>query len=737
MAAASNYNAASADRYWAASEPDMIAPAICYQWRRWQERTRADGRYEIWRTADRCYHGRNPDGGYSNAIEITFGGHSGEVAQLHVGHFRSIIGAQLTLATEQRPAVECTATSNDPEAISETIVARQALEYDLDEGGLEQDVHATHERALVYSEGYLLQDWDFNAGDLIGTRPLAPDVIDTSADGVPGAEGEGKELVEQEGIDLPVRAGEPRTIVLGPMDVAHDLDRRTVSGDPPWYIVRISVHRWELAARYPESAEKRAAILGAPSVSSDDWFISGRGKRQAGDVDGDYIYMLVLLHPPSDALPQGRIVEVVEEQWLSDDPYPYDHMVVHRNVPSAELGTAMGYGDAWEMLAIAQALDAVESGMLSVADAGALVRYAAPRGQKVDARQLDDGMSLTEYDDQGIPGAEPPGLMERPEVRNSDIAYSDHHRKTLEMIGNVNATMRGAAESEIKSGADRALIATMAVRANSKHQRALAKFMRSVLNGRVKLYKSFANEERMVEIAGRDKSGHVATFTRDEIQQVRRVRVDLGPPDLRTAEGKMALAKEMLEAYGPEVISPDKYMALRTIGRIDELDNSVAEHRVNARRENDMCREGQGAQLQAILTDHHACHIREHVRELNDPAIRFDPTRLTQAMALLNHITEHAQQWAGAPPELLAATGQDPAPSTLMGAPPGMPANDNGAPPMGAMPPGAPPPANDNGMGAPPMDVGQGGPQLPQMPMVAGSNQRFAPGQMPPDGGMQ
>ncbi len=730
--------------YWASQSPDDIGPAIAEHFRRYAERATDDGRLAIWRTADRTYHGRNPDGGYSNAHAVTFGGTQGEVAQIHIGHFRQIVGSQLTIATESRPAVECTATSNDPEALSDTIVARQVLEYDLDEGGLEQDVHAAHELALTMAEGYLVQDWDFNAGELIGTRTLEPAEVD-EGDGIPdGARKPAMQaldgMIEQpandngtpmdgeqaDAVDIPVREGAIRVRVHGPMDVAHDLDRDP-RAEAPWYIVRDRVNRWELAARFPEDAEKRQAILDAPGVDDDSWALNAGMKRGA---ESDYVHRYTLYHPPSDALPMGRLVEMVDEEWLYDQPYPFDHMVVHEDVPSRQLDKPVGYGDAWDMLAVSQALDASESGMLSVADQGAHVKYQAPRGMKVDTRALDQGMTLNEYDDQGIPGSRGIELMNRPEVRPSDLNYAGHQRQTLELLSGINATVRGAAESEVKSGADRALIATMAVRANSKHQRSLAKLMRSVLNGRVKLYKMFCGEERLVEIAGRDKSGHVATFSAKTLENVRRVRVDIGPPELRMTEGKMALADKMIESYGPEVITPDRYMALRLTGRLDEIDNLIAEHKVNARRENDLCRDGKGEQLQVLVSDHHACHIREHLRELNDPAIRFDASKLVQIQTLTQHITAHAMMWPQTPPEILAATGQDPAPSTLMGQPPG----GGGPPPAGPpMPPGAPPPmppANDNGM---PSEMGgPNGPRLPSMPMVPGTGERYSPGQAPP-----
>jgi hypothetical protein len=46
------------DIYWAAEDVDSIGPAVADAFRRYTQRVRDDGRLEVWRTADRCYHGR-------------------------------------------------------------------------------------------------------------------------------------------------------------------------------------------------------------------------------------------------------------------------------------------------------------------------------------------------------------------------------------------------------------------------------------------------------------------------------------------------------------------------------------------------------------------------------------------------------------------------------------------------------------------------------------------------------
>lgn len=703
---------ASGHRYWAAEDPEHIGEAVQHKFDEYQRRLRDEGRDAIWRIADRCLHGRDGDGGYSNSVAISFGGEEGELAQIHVGHYRDLVRRMHTIATGERPTIELSAANNDPESVAETVIARQLIEYDLDEEDLEAALHEAHKRALVYSEGYVVQTWDYFGGELLGTRLVEPEAVDVSAPGIPGSEGDAAPLAP---VEVPVYQGTIRTTVRSPMDVAHDLDRESVKGSP-WFVVRTREHRWELAARFPESAEKRRAILDAPPAHDDAHPLWERKSSSTGS-DSDYISVLTLYHVPTDAIPQGRQVVVVDETVLFDDPYPEDHCVVHADIPSEELDRAAGYGETWDLLALSQALDGVESGMLTVYEQGALIRYKARKGQSVDVRQLSGFLELVEYDDDGV-GGDGPRLMERAEVRESDHKLADHYRSSMEMLSGVNATVRGSAESEVKSGADRALIATMAVKANSAQQGAFAHLSRSVLNGRLALYRKHLQAPKLIERTGRDAAGHLAMVTAEQLSKVRRVKVELGPADLRTIEGKTALAKDMLEAYGPDVVTPARYQAIRATGRIDDFLDPIEDHKILARRENDLFREGQGERVQAMLYHHHACHIREHANDLNNLELVMNPNRVAEIQARLAHIEAHVAQWQATPPEVLKATGQDPAPSSMMG---------GGPPPMQGPAPGPMPP----GMGGeppPPEAAADGGPVLPSLPTIPGAQAPGVPG---------
>lgn len=723
------------DVYWAAEavkRPDTdstgdIGARVRERWERFWRGAEDRGLVSIWRRNVRAYYGQDPDGGYGSSSGLAFDGEQGELIVTHSGDYRQLVRQMHTLATSARPHLEATAASNDPEAISQTITARQVLEYDLDEGagGLEEVLERCHERALVAGEGYVIDEWDPEEGEAIG---IAPAYMPDAEDAMP-------EVQQPERV---VHEGGPRARYKGPWDVARDLDVQA-GGSHRWYIVRDRVHRWELAARYPEHAR---TILGAPDAAASSEQLWPGDQSTTGS---DYVELLTLYHLPTAALPTGRRVEVCCSAVLTDVDHPGEEPLVHVDVPGEEMIEATGYSDAWSLLVHQLALDGVEGAMLTTHDAGAVPNWIAKKGQNVNARDLSQRLRVIEYD--GDPGDAPPGLAERPEVRDSDRQLAEYLRGNMQRLSGINATVRGETDANVKSGAHAALIASMAVQANSGQQRSYGKVQRSVLNGRLRLYQQHATEKRLIELTGRDSVGHVMAFTADDLAQVRRVRIELGSAYLRTVQGKKDVADTLLERF-PAVITPDRYLTMLQTGRLDDVMNREATHKVNAKRENDALRDWQVPPevaagmvemtpdmmpVTAAMWDHHAIHIREHLEQLDDPAVRLDRSPKGQAYqtVVLQHVEEHAALWVSARPEILSATGQDPAPSTLMG------------PGPGAMGPGGPPPPSASGPAEPPPDMAVPGangpmegaslPQAPENPL--NGQQQMGAGSAPPMGG--
>lgn len=703
--------------YWANEAPDRIGAAVRHFWEEYQNRLEYHGHKTIWRRSWLAHHGRNPDGGYANAHTVTFGGEDGETAMIHMGHYRRHIKGRKQMATGQRPAFEVAARDDGPEAISAVKVARQVFEHDLDRCGLERDFGDTHERALLYAEGYYIQMWDARAGETITKVPLDWETLDEAAAGIP-------ELDEANATNDPqdkffaqptrnVTAGDIVGLVRSPLDVARDMSRDTVK-DPPWFIVRDRVHRWELARHYPESSEARKKILNAPSAESENFqLFDGDTHHEASS---DYIERLTLIHMKTNARPDGRIVEVIGEYALpgTDRAYPYEHCCVHQHIPSPETDRCWGYSDNWDLLAPTQALDAVETSILSLLDAGSLVNWVAPKSSGVKVKDLKGKLQLVEYEDQdGRFG--PPVVMDRPHPQDSDFKASEHYQGHMRVLSGQNAVVQGDPEANIKSGNFAALVASMAVTAANDEVSSYAELMRSVMNGRLELYQRFMKTERTIELTGKDNESHVLTFTSDTLAGATRVDVEIGSPVSRTAQGKADFARQLFDMYGPQVITPSQFMALWNTGRMEAIEPSAFdEDKLGARRENDLIIKGKAQLVIVAKTDHHACHLREHRKQLNDPAFRYsenpDPARVQAIQALMAHIDAHENMWdqvAQMQPALLMATGQEPPPPKAMG-PMGGPPPGAGAPPGG--PPGGsqglPPGGGNPAAGDPAMPPG-------------------------------
>jgi hypothetical protein len=291
----------------------------------------------------------------------------------------------------------------------------------------------------------------------------------------------------------------------------------------------------------------------------------------------------------------------------------------------------------------------------------------------------------------------------------------------MERISGVNSVVRG--ESAGKSGADNALLDAKAVQYMSTYSRAFASTARSVALGLIEIMQVFASRERMVGIVGEDEAPSLQYFTGADLDDVRKIEVDLGDPATRTFAWRRATASELLERF-PNQITPEQYLAFMSSGRLQPLYKAQRNQMRLIASENAQL--AKGAPQPVLAADCHEDHIKEHLALLSTPAVRADQR---VSMGVLQHVMQHVEQWYGLAPALLAATGQRPpppmGPADMMGAPP---PGEEGAPPDGPPPPGGPSDANGSGP-----QPGRDGVNMPQMPKVAGTNQR-APAP-PPAGG--
>lgn len=601
----------SSDTYFAQEPIEQIASAMLERYEDYLKQLENRGRLDIWRRAHRTYYGKDQDGGYRKSSAVTYGGQQGEIVNVQVNHYRSLLRRIHVMTVEQRPAFDISTTNDTPEAMTQQVLAQQLIDFYLDEGGIEAAATSAAERALPYSIAWVYQGWKVNAGDVVAVDEL-PDP-------------ENPEGVRR----VPIKAGELEVQAFSPIDVAHDLDARVIT--PPWVIIRRSVNRFDLAAEYPDLADR---ILGSdtrPAVL--------RGLY--ADVlskDSDYVFTLTLLHGKTPAVPDGRMTMVVGDVVLFDGPLPYDEVPCYPITAGEEFDEGTGYSDAWDLLGPQAALDSCFSAMATTQDAFGLPILLAAKQQDITVEDLQ-GLRLTTYVADGQ--SPPPGPMQMPQIPSSSLQLSEIWERQMETLSGVNSVARGNPSESLKSGAALALVQAQAIQYASGYQRSYANLLRKLANGLISILQRYATEKRVIEITGRDKAPMIREFSAADISHIRGVRAELGNPLMRTVAGKREIADQLLEKFQGK-ITPEQYLTFLSTGRLEPIYESERGEEHNIRDEND--RLSRGLPVQMLAIDNHELHVKEHKCLLNNGEYRYNDAI---AKPVLDHIKEHMMQMQG------------------------------------------------------------------------------------------
>lgn len=703
----------SDDVYWARKPVSELADEITAKFGEYGNEMDRSGRAALWAISSRRYHGQDNEGGYANSVSVSFGGDQGELALIAVNQYRSLIQTVLSMVTSQRPAFKAMASSDDHEAARQVSLAEAIWEYELDEGGAEDQCHIAAERAQVMGEGWVYVGWDPNKGEITGIDPGEP--IE-QADGT---------IVEP--TPRPIRSGGLSIETFGPQDIARRTSNKDL-GELDWIIVRRLKNKWDLAAIYSENEED---IVNAGSSSST--YGSSASSYRTENAPEDTVEVMELYHERSPAVPNGRHAVVLDDMVLFDGPLPYRDIPLYYCAPSQEMGVAMGYSGAWDLLALSQVYDSVMSNLVTVADAGGIPNWLADRAQQIDVKDLEGRLGIVEYTNNGM--SPPPALLEGPKIDRNAVEFARMLEELQQKLSGVAGTMRGAPEKQLESGAALALLSSLSLQYNTSFQRAYARLLRAVGTAIIHRYQRFLTTERLIEVAGRDEAGNIELFQKEDLRHIKRIRVELGNPLLRTMAGKEQVASTLLERF-PDRITPEQFLGFLTTGRLEPI------WRADASRVRGIREEGQrlleGLPTVALATDYHEMHIREHSALLDRPEVRYGDQQV--AGAILSHLQEHARLAENTDPGLLLMTGQrlpeivlqgpaeEPMPGPQEQGPVGpegqemvgpqgevLPADAGGA----DMGPAAPPPLGTPDQYIPGASTmaGEKPPQLPRMPM--------------------
>lgn len=604
--------------YFAMLPREQIAAELYKKIGDYYEHITRNGRLDLWRKVYRAAFSLD-DSNRHEASQINTAGTQGELSTLKANHYRNLITHLHVLVTQQKTAYECRATNTDVKSQLQTILGSQVLEYYLREQHLEDHFRQLAEYALYYGEGYMCVGWDTNAGDPVSVDPESQKPVMTG--------------------DIKVQTYGPELI----RDIAADSDMRK-----NWYIVPDRVSRYELAAEYPEFADR---IM---EYSEDALYLEHtyNSSMKAHEED-EFVTVWSFYHDKTKACRLGRVAKFIgADICLEYGVLPYEKLQVHRMAAYNQHGTSFGYTVAFDLLCVQEAIDRLYSIILSNQSAFGVQNIWMKTASNVSPLQVAGGLNVIVSPEK----PEPINLTHTP-------AEIFNFLKSLESLGEtisgVNSVARGQPEASLKSGAALAMVASQAVQFSNGITAAYTKVREEVGTSIISTLQSKAAIPRVAMITGKANRSYAKTYSGKDLMAINRAIVDVGNPVSQTIAGRLGMADSLIQNGA---VNAEQYIQIALTGRLEVGIDDEKQLQILINAENESLREGK--QVPVVATDRHVMHIKSHMGNLSDPEVRHDQV-LTAAT--LEHIQMHIDALRNTDPMLLNLMGEP----TNFQAPPG------------------------------------------------------------------
>jgi hypothetical protein len=598
------------NQYWATLPVDEIGNELKKRVDSYYDYMQSSGHFKKIRKSFRTYYGFSDNGNSSDIMAV---GAEGELSSIVVADYRNLIQHVLIMTCAQRPAFDVHATNSDHASQSQAILGKGLLDYYLREKKLERYLRDAVEFSLWSGEGFVEASWNQTSGETYGVNP------ETGA---------------------PVQEGDIEYSVHSPLDVIRDINKDDANFS--WVIVRTFENKYDLAAKFPDLADK---ILSTTSNSKiDSLSLSWKGDET------DLIPTYKFYHSRSEACPQGRLVQFVNHDCiLIDSPLPYRKLPVFRIAPSNQSGSPFGYTSAFDLLGIADASNTLYSTVITNQSTFGVQSITVPKGSDISIQEVSSGLNLIEYDHK-MGEIKPLQLTSTPPEVFKMIEMLDRKAETLSGVNNV---ARGNPDASLKSGSALALVQSQAINFNSGLQQSYAQLLEDCGLMTLQMLMDFAQVPRVAMIVGKTSKYLMKDFTGKDLQNISRVSCDMGNPLTRTTAGRVELAQNLLQSG--LITHADQFLQVINTGSLEPLTEGDQAELMNIRSENEWLSDGKS--VQAIITDEHALHINEHKTVLASPEARQNPNLL---QVTLDHINQHLNLLRTSDPQLLQMLKQQP-----------------------------------------------------------------------------
>lgn len=579
------------------------------------------GRLGTWKRMYKNYY----LGSLENA-RIKTGGDKSQYLLVQVNHFANILSHIVNSVTGARPTLKPRAMNSDFKSMAQTKVASPVIDYYMTEKLIEAKGNEATELSVIFDHAYLFMAWDAFAG----------------RDVTVGEDGR------------PVKDGDINAKAYSPLDCITDFTCGNAK-KPLWRIFRDWENKWDLAAQFPQYGS--SIIAGSGNIGT---MRQQRFGHPMYEADSDMIPVYTLVHDRCTILPEGRMVKFIESDnvIMLDLPLPHKKLW-HRIAPKEQQGTVWGYTVGYDLLPVQENINLLYSIIASNQSMFGVQSVLLPKGSGVQYSQLQGGLKIVEYD--AKPGVDSkPSVLQLTATPAEIFNHIQHLITQMETISGVNSVVRGQPEASLKSGAALALVASQSIQFMSSFHGAYVGFLESIGTSLIDILKNYANEPRLISIAGKNNSQYMKQFKGADIDKIERVTVEVGNALTRTTAGKLQIAEDLIKNNMIE--NAKQYLQVLETGTLEPLTQGSESQLMLIAEENEALTKGE--QVMAAFTDMHFMHIQEHACVLANLEARANPQAVEATMA---HIQEHVNLSMTMNPIVAAATGQ-PAP---MGPPPG------------------------------------------------------------------
>jgi hypothetical protein len=609
------------DIYFGADEPSTLVDVLSRKSADWFNALTTSAYIDKIKDSWQAHHGVF----YENNHAISFGGEQGELVNMPVNHFSNIAQNILTMVTATRPSFQAKAINTDLKSQIQTNLANGLLDFYMRDKRLEQDLKRAVEYAIVMGTGYIKMEWNATSGEIY-------DHIDPeheyethpeTGEEVPVLDEEGNHKVKQEG--FPIYEGDVEFSVLSPLDVVFDTTKETPKQD--WQLCRTFKNKYDLAAKYPEFEEDIKNLQTKSDAAK--YRITLTPFDDTVDVP-----VYEFFHRRTESLPEGRYVLYLSTDIiLIDTVLPYRKLPIFRISPRDILGTPFGYTNMFDLLPLQEGINSLYSTVMTNNHTFGVQNIYAERDSGITFQELAGGLHLIE----GNAGSNPPVPLQltnsSPETYNliADLV------RQMEVISGVNAVARGNPDPKqnLRSGNALALIQSQALQFISGLQQSYIHMIEDVGTNLITLLQDFAHVPRIAQIAGKSNSTFMKEFTGESLDSITRVVVDAGNALAQTTAGRVEMASQLMQMN--LIKTPEEYISVINTGKLETMTESQNKQLLLIRAENERLIDGSTA-VQALLTDDHNLHIREHQAVLADPDLRLDPDLANRAV---QHLQEH------------------------------------------------------------------------------------------------